>query len=46
MFPSAYELKKISVRGRRHWDYILWDFRSCCIPVCAKFRSLITNVLL
>jgi len=39
-------LKKISVRGRRHWAYILWDFRSCCIPVCTKFRSLITNVLL
>jgi len=20
--------KQISIRGRRHWEYILWDFRS------------------
>jgi len=26
MFPYAYKLKQVSVRGRKHWDYIFVGF--------------------
>jgi len=47
MFPHVYKLNQISIWGRRHWDYIFcWILDPAAVQDCAKFPSLLTNVLL